>query len=67
MFVRVKNKPNNKKSDQIVKNVRVGRKVKQKNVHHVGMAIDEHSDKYSSEERPVHSTSITQYRYFCLL
>ena len=45
MFVRVKLKPNNKKSVQIVKNTRVGQKVKQKIVHHVGMAIDENSEK----------------------
>ncbi len=44
MFVRVKAKPNNKKSVQIVKNVRTGHKIKQVIVHHVGMAIDENSE-----------------------
>lgn len=42
MFIRVKTTPNSpRKSIQIVENVRDGARVKQKIVHHVGIALDE--------------------------
>src|SRR5579872_4653 len=42
MYIRVKTTPNSpRKSIQIVESIRVGDKVKQKIVHHVGIALDE--------------------------
>ena len=42
MFIRVKTTPNSpRKSIQIVEALRVNSKVKQKIVHHVGIALDE--------------------------
>ena len=46
MFIRVKTTPNSpRKSIQIVEAIRVGDKVKQKIVHHVGIALDEREEQ----------------------
>jgi len=46
MYIRVKTTPNSpRKSIQIVESVRVGNKVKQKIVHHVGIALDEREEQ----------------------
>ncbi len=46
MYIRVKSTPNSpRKSIQIVESVRVGKKVKQKIVHHVGIALDEREEE----------------------
>lgn len=46
MYIRVKTTPNSpRKSIQIVESVRVGDKVKQKIVHHVGIALDEREEQ----------------------
>jgi hypothetical protein len=45
MFVRIKKTPNSpRKSVQIVESVRIGNKVKQKIIHHVGIALDEQEE-----------------------
>jgi transposase len=46
MYIRVKTTPNSpRKSIQIVESTRVGDKVKQKIVHHVGIALDEREEQ----------------------
>src|ERR1700722_12596857 len=46
MYIRVKSTPNSpRKSIQIVESVRAGEKVKQKIVHHVGIALDEREEQ----------------------
>ena len=46
MYIRVKTTPNSpRKSIQIVESIRIGKKVKQKIVHHVGVALDEHEEQ----------------------
>jgi hypothetical protein len=46
MYIRVKTTPNSpRKSIQIVEGERVGNKVKQKIVHHVGIALDEREEQ----------------------
>jgi transposase len=46
MYIRIKSTPNSpRKSIQIVESVRIGDKVKQKIVHHVGIALDEREEQ----------------------
>jgi len=50
MFVRIKTTPNSpRKSIQIVENVRIGAKIKQKIVQYVGIALDDESSKHLQE------------------